>query len=113
MPDITRTVSPASARTGESASSPEQLVVVAIVPISNTTFERWWKKAILAADVRYRNPHMARHSFVTRLRELGVKLEDIKWIVGHESIATTEDTYSHPNMDELGERIRNIVGATA
>jgi integrase len=79
-------------------------------PISNTTFERWWKKQILAADVRYRNPHMARHSFVTRLRESKVPIEDIKWIVGHESIATTEDTYSHPNMDELGERVRSLVG---
>jgi integrase len=80
-------------------------------PISSTTFERWWRRCIETADVRYRNPHMARHSFVTRLRELGVKLEDIKWIVGHESVATTEDTYSHPNMDELGERVRGIVGS--
>jgi integrase len=79
-------------------------------PVSNTTFERWWTKAIEAAGVRYRNPHMARHSFVGRMRECGVDLEDLKWILGHESIATTSDTYSHPNMDELGARVRGLVG---
>lgn len=79
-------------------------------PISSTTFERWWKRCVDAAGVRYRNPHMARHSFVARLREKKVPIEDIKWMVGHESIATTEDTYSHPNMDELGRRVRSLVG---
>lgn len=79
-------------------------------PISSTTFERWWKRCIDTAGVRYRNPHMARHSFVTRLREARVPIEDIKWMVGHESLATTEDTYSHPNMDELGDRVRKLVG---
>jgi len=82
-------------------------------PISSTTFERWWKRCIETAGVRYRNPHMARHSFVARLREARVPIEDIKWMVGHESIATTEDTYSHPNMDELGARVRSLVGENA
>lgn len=79
-------------------------------PISNTTFERWWTKQVEAAGVRYRNPHMARHSFVTAMRSYGVDLEDLKVMLGHESIATTSDTYSHPNMDELAQRVLGLVG---
>lgn len=85
-------------------------VVTHDTPISNTTFERWWTKQVGAAGVRYRNPHMARHSFVTAMRGYGVDLEDLKVMLGHESIATTSDTYSHPNMDELGERVLRLVG---
>jgi site-specific recombinase XerD len=79
-------------------------------PVSNATFERWWKRQVDASGVRYRNPHMARHTFVTRMREHGVDLEDLKWMLGHESYSTTADTYSHPNMDELGVRVRRLIG---
>jgi integrase len=82
-------------------------------PISDTTFERWWSGQVSLSGVRYRNPHMARHTFVTRMREHGVDLEDLKWMLGHESYSTTADTYSHPDMDELGARVRRLVGDTA
>lgn len=79
-------------------------------PISSSTFDRWWHDCFRRAGVRYRNPHIARHTCATRLRELRVDPEDLKWMLGHESIRTTLDTYSHPNMDDLGERVRELVG---
>jgi integrase len=80
-------------------------------PISNSTFDLWWKRVHQAADVRRRNPHMARHTFATRLRELGVPMEDIQQHLGHESMRTTADTYVHSNMADRAERLREAVGA--
>ena len=36
------------------------------------------------------HPHLFRHTYVTRLHELGVDLLVIKGLLGHESVATTE-----------------------
>lgn len=79
-------------------------------PIGNTSFDKWWQRCEGAAGVRHRNPHMARHTFATRMRDLRVDAEDIQIMLGHESIATTLDVYSHPNMDALAERVRVAVG---
>lgn len=79
-------------------------------PIGNTSFDNWWKRCITAAAVRHRNPHMARHTYATRMRGLGVPMEDIQHLLGHESIRTTSDTYVHSNLDALAARVRLAVG---
>ncbi|MCW2977730.1 MAG: integrase family protein [Actinomycetia bacterium] len=82
-------------------------------PIGNTTFDQWWVKALAAADVRHRKPHMTRHSFATRLRELGMAMEEIQALLGHESIRTTSDTYVHSNLSAIGAHLREVVGDLA
>jgi integrase/recombinase XerD len=84
-----------------------------LTPIANTTFDEWWVKQLEAAGVRHRKPHMTRHTFATRLRELGLAMEEIQSILGHESIRTTSDTYVHSNLGAIGDHMREVVGDVA
>ena len=43
---------------------------------------------------RHLHPHMFRHSYATELLERGVDIWDIRDLLGHESVATTE-IYTH------------------
>lgn len=81
-----------------------------VKPIASTTFDNWWSRCLGEADVRHRKPHMARHTFATRLRELGLPMEEIQQLLGHESIRTTSDTYVHTNLSAIGDHLREAVG---
>jgi integrase len=81
------------------------------VPIANSSFDLWWSRCLDAAGVRHRNPHMTRHTYASRLRELGVPMEDIQQFLGHESIRTTSDTYVHANQAARADRLRDAVGS--
>lgn len=82
-------------------------------PIGEGTFARWWKRCIETAGVRYRNPHMARHTAATRWRRMGVDMADIKEHLGHSSLATTEAIYVHTTAEERVERFRLLEEAGA
>lgn len=87
-------------------------------PIATSTFSggpnaekrRWWEKSLDAAGVEYRRPHMARHTFATRMRQLGLPMEEIQLLLGHESIKTTSDTYVHTELGAVGDHMRLVVG---
>lgn len=79
-------------------------------PISNARFDIWWREAHEKAAVRRRKPHTTRHSFATRMRELGLEMEEIQQILGHESIRTTSDTYVHSNLSSTAAHMREVVG---
>lgn len=79
-------------------------------PISNTSFDTWWSRCLADAGVRHRRPHMARHTFSRRMRALGLDLDDLKEVLGHDSIRTTVDQYGHPDALEIGVRMRALVG---
>lgn len=81
------------------------------MPMSGTAFDMWWRRCHTTADVRRRVPHMSRHTYATRLRELGIPMEDIQQHLGHESMRTTSDTYVHSNMADRAARLREAVGA--
>lgn len=74
-------------------------------PIGEGTFDRWWRRCLDEAGVRYRNSHTTRHTFATRyLRGLGGKpgrLETLQLVLGHESIRTTDDLYGHLDMSDV------------
>jgi DNA (cytosine-5)-methyltransferase 1 len=44
-------------------------------------------------------PHTTRHTFATRMRELGLEMEEIQLLLGHESIRTTSDTAQCSTID--------------
>ena len=73
-------------------------------PMGNTSFNRWWDRAIDAAGVRRRNPHMTRHTFATRWLRRGGRLETLSLAMGHASIRTTFDLYGHLDTRDVGPR---------
>ena len=56
----------------------------------NTMFERLAKKSGIKLY-----PHLFRHTYATRLILSGYSLDRVKYLLGHENIQTTLDTYSH------------------
>lgn len=90
-------------------TNPNLLVIGRVVfrdtPISNTSMQQWWahpKRGVLAkAGVGYRNMHTTRHTFATRYLRAGGRLETLKRMLGHTSISTTEDLYSHLDVEDV------------
>lgn len=70
-------------------------------PIGDGSFQRWWKRSLEEAGVRYRNPHMTRHSFAVRWLRRGGRLETLSLIMGHSSIAITFDLYGHLDTSDV------------
>jgi integrase len=66
----------------------------------------WWRRCLDTAGVRYRNPHMARHTFATRWRRLGLEPDYLQEILGHESVRTTIDTYVHTDIADVAQAMR-------
>jgi len=80
--------------------------VVRRSPAGTGTFYRWWRKCLDEAGVRYRNPHMARHTCATRWRRQGHAIDDISDWLGHENLQTTKSLYVHSTFEESLERFR-------
>ncbi len=64
-------------------------------PMGEASFQRWWRRCLDEAGVRYRNPHTARHTFATRWLRLGGRITTLSVVMGHASIKTTFDLYGH------------------
>jgi site-specific recombinase XerD len=62
-------------------------------PMAYSTFWRWWERCVRRAGVRYRKPHMSRHSYATKLARASGNLAAVQKALGHASIRTTSDTY--------------------
>lgn len=64
-------------------------------PMDGRQIHRSFVALCAAAEVRYRKFHALRHSFATIALECGVPLVVISQTLGHASINTTANTYSH------------------
>ena len=71
------------------------------VQAGEASWHNWWVRCLEAADVRYRNPHMARHTFATRWLRRGGRLETLSLVMGHASIRTTFDLYAHLDTRDI------------
>lgn len=74
-------------------------------PIGDSTFDRWYRRGIEDAGVRYLNPHQTRHTYGHRLREQGFDIEERQLLMGHESIATTEKYYGHLTIEDVARKV--------
>jgi integrase/recombinase XerD len=70
-------------------------------PLGAGSFDRWWRRCLETAGVRYRNPHTARHTFATRWLRRGGRLETLSIAMGHASIRTTFDLYGHLDTSDV------------
>jgi integrase len=78
-------------------------------PIGEGTFHRWWRGCLDWVGVRYRNPHVARHTFATRWRQRGLDLDEIQLLLGHASIRTTSDLYVHTELGDVARKMAALL----
>lgn len=76
--------------------------------IGDGSFDRWWKRCLDQVGVRYRNPHVARHTFATRWLRRGGRLETLSLVMGHASIQTTADLYAHLDTRDIAADVAVI-----
>lgn len=77
-------------------------------PIGEGTFARWWRRCLDEAAVRYRTPHVARHTYATRWKRRGLAIEDLAVTMGHESVRTTADLYAQIEPEDVAARMALI-----
>jgi integrase len=77
-------------------------------PIGDGSFDRWWRRCIEETGVRYRNPHTTRHTFATRWLRRGGRITTLSMVMGHASIATTADLYSHLDTRDMAADLELI-----
>jgi integrase len=86
---------------GQRANAVGRRVYRPTAGIGDGTFARWWDRSLDQAGVRYRNPHMTRHTFATRWLQAGGRLEKLSMAMGHASIKTTFDLYGHLDFGDV------------
>ena len=75
----------------------------------NNFRNRDYARVLIKARVRYINPHSGgRHTVATQLRQAGASLSDIQALLGHSSVATTNDIYAHV-PDGAGKSMRDMM----
>lgn len=67
-----------------------------------------WKAAVSRAGVTPITLHAARHTYVELARTAGVRLEVVSRQLGHASISTTGDIYTHDSDETAEEAARGI-----
>jgi integrase len=77
-------------------------------PVGEGTFARWWADCLERAQVRYRSPHTARHTFATSWRRRGFAVDELQEMLGHASISTTSDLYVHTGYADIARRMAEI-----
>lgn len=78
--------------------------------MGDTSFVTWYSRCIEDAGVRYRNPHVTRHTFATRWLRSGGRLETLSRAMGHASIRTTADLYAHLDVTDLRRDLALVEG---
>lgn len=77
-----------------------------------------WAKKLENAVIKYNKiykeelpkitPHIARHTFCTRLWQRGLDVKTISALMGHSGIEVTLDTYTHSSFNDLENAVNNM-----
>jgi integrase len=66
-------------------------------------WQRWAKKNNITCT-----PHQLRHGFATLLFEAGIKVKDAQYLLGHSTIAMTQDIYTHIRKSRQEETAKKL-----
>jgi integrase/recombinase XerC len=76
--------------------------------LSSRGFHEWWRRAVAAAGVRYRKPHMTRHTFATDVLDATEgDLYAVQQLLGHTTTRPTE-TYLHSSRTRTQAAIKKL-----
>lgn len=77
-------------------------------PLNQRNFRRAYEKILVEAGVEYRPPHTLRHTFTTSAQKLGIAIEDVAKMLGHSSINTTREIYTHYDSEDLRKLVNKL-----
>ncbi|MFI6958494.1 tyrosine-type recombinase/integrase [Nocardia sp. NPDC050408] len=69
-------------------------------PMTEANVHKLVERLRLRSGVGFFAPHLARHTYATRLLRAGVRIEIVAALLGHSSSQTTEMTYSHLTVED-------------
>ncbi|MFD6102899.1 tyrosine-type recombinase/integrase [Nocardia salmonicida] len=69
-------------------------------PMTETNVHKLIERLRDRSGVDFFAPHIARHTYATRLLRAGVRIEIVAELLGHSSSQTTEMTYSHLTVED-------------
>jgi integrase/recombinase XerC len=80
-----------------------------LAPLGESAMHNWWKRRLAAAGVPHaRKMHEMRHTAATRMLRSSGNLEIVRQMLGHASIQTTADIYSHLDVGDLADALRRL-----
>jgi integrase len=80
-----------------------------LAPLSPSAIHNWWKRRLADAGVPHsRKMHEMRHTAATRMLRGSGNLELVRQMLGHASIQTTADIYSHLDVGDLADALRRL-----
>ena len=81
-------------------------------PADPRTIQRRLQRLIQRAGMRNVHFHTLRHSFATRLMELGVDVKTVSALLGHSSTRITLDFYAHSLIDQQRHAVERLAERT-
>lgn len=63
-------------------------------PLSEMQYQKLWRSYVAATGMQS-SAHQLRHSYATMLFECGIEVKDAQDLLGHSTIAMTQDVYTH------------------
>ena len=83
----------------------------ATVPAEPRTLQRRFKRFMERIGIQNAHFHTLRHTFATRLLEIGVDVKTVSVLLGHGSTKTTLDCYAHSLLEQRFAAMRKLVGS--
>jgi Phage integrase family len=76
-----------------------------------STFWRWWNACCGRAGIRYRKPHTSRHTYATKLIRATGDVATAQKALGHASVRTTIDVYTHLQVTDVARAVEAMEAA--
>lgn len=77
-------------------------------PVQPRTMQYIYIRLLKAAKIEYRNFHALRHTFATRVIELGVDIKTVSETLGHSNSIITINRYAHSLMEQKQRMMKQL-----